>query len=221
MDEITLSYREKGAALRRVGINPYPGVTKFSESQKRHLRRLWAKYKEIAEAPEQFAVRLVSHKNAAIMREQGLAVYKNTVAIPKHGYPDVHVRAGKIIKSGIPGKTAITPLVRPVDLYGALEKQLKKLKKGEEYLTVQIGDNGPFSSVMFSSMQSLAQYMRQWTPRVGRGPATGDQAAQLKRELLTKMTIVKLSMPIDETPAQEKARLAAAKKIRKFLKGKK
>ena len=84
------------------------------------------------------------------------------------------------------------------DFFENTKKVFKRKLKDNEYVTVRVGDNRPFSRV-FNSANDLLNYMAAWLPndwqRLGNSPKDLKKRQTMKNELITHISITRLQFP--------------------------
>lgn len=185
-------YQSRARDLKAIGmIQGYDLRSPLSDSQKRHIRRLWREFHEIAEAPEKFFIRDVSIDTGKIAKSNGVASHhtkgmkKSKIYVPKDNYKTVKISNKRItlqVKEKYVDKQRqilLTPMKNFLDRLKYLS-ETKKLQP-YEFLQVRIGNHQPFHS-SFNSYDELLNYVTGWQPK---------DAHTTKDQLIMQMSIVK------------------------------
>ena len=199
-------YAARAAALRAIGMIPdYDLRYSLNESQKRHIRRLWSTYSEIATAPEQFFIRDVSRQTARLTRDNAIATHhpkgkaKAKIYVPRDNYRFIKVTSDKItlrVKEKYVDKQRqilLTPRRKILERIEYLSQEYPL--RPNEYIQVRVGGKAPFSE-RFIDYTSLNNYMQKWEPR---DPKQKHKKEELLAQIsLTFFTDNKNTRPIDE-----------------------
>lgn len=216
----TVDYKRRASLLKAIGQIPGYDLRKtLNESQKRHIRRLWREFHEIATAPDQFFIREVSPQTAKIAKQNAISSHhskgtkKAKIYVPKDHYENITIKDKKItlrVKEKYVDKQRqilLTPRKNILDRLKWLEENAKL--KPYEFVTVRIGNHGMFSNVRIS-YEELSNYLSGWNP---------DDPLADREYLISQMSIIKLTnfgmVTGEETPYEPIKR-----KHRKSIKGK-
>lgn len=192
-------YLSRAKALKKIGALPKGYSTAkthaYTDSEKRHIRRLWQNFNEIATAPDRFFVRDVSARTGRLAKESGLATYKSKgskkskIYVAKDYYQSIEIKNNQIILGVEEQKVSkrrtilLTPRKNVLDRIQYL-METKPLKK-YEYVQARIGNNAPFHTLY--DYGDFLNYMTAWQPK--------DEKWQgRKDELLTQLSIASVVM---------------------------
>jgi len=165
-------YKKRAKLLKKSGLVEYDLRKQLSTNQKRKIRRLWngeqssTKWGDVLnKKADKFTKRHVSDKKLKILKSQGYPVSGNTVFIPNDGYDSIHIKGNKIIKTE-KGKKIIDFIIPNHKILDELERLTndKTLPK-DTFVTVRIGDNGPFQRIVFDNYGALFHYVSNWNPK--------------------------------------------------------
>lgn len=195
----------KASALKKARLLPaHYHVGRLTESQKRHVRRLWVEYSEIASAPTEFIVKKATRRAVLKAKESGFAAHNNLIFVPRepgmlpHSVVITDDAIVRKVRQGKPGVTEIiktieSPLIRKVDFFLKLDDlRLHRPLRAHEYITVRIGGAAPFRGA-HPTYDALERYVSNWFPRdyaklerkkKGKGVA-------LRQELIEGMDVVR------------------------------
>lgn len=198
-------YKKRQKLLKKLGvINHKITKTPSSKKEQQEIARKWAKYSEVATAPEKFTKRVLGKANVKLFKSLGYAVKNSTVYINNEGYHTIKVRSRQIngknttvvkkIKADKYEENLIIPKNKILEYLEGYEN--KRLPAGE-FITVKIGNHSQFSS-RFKSTKDLMKYLEnQFSPQQPLNKKyrrNKKEQEKLKQELIDQMSIVKFTI---------------------------
>lgn len=170
----------------------------LSPQQKGAITRQYEKYRSIVNYPENYTVKQVKNSTAEkitiaakkVKAEKG----KTKLIIPIEKGQTVKIKKGNVIFTGGGFSEEVYP--GGFEFFKNAEKAFAKKLKKNEYITMRVGDNRPFSRI-FKSMGELMNYAQGWNPddwrKLGNSKSDMKKRAKLKNDLISHVSITRIN----------------------------
>ena len=185
--------------MRRFGLGGKFDLRKqLSPQQKAAITRQTNKYSAIVNYPDNYTVAQVKNKTAEKITVAAKKVKakngKTNLIIPIEKGQKVTIKGGNVIFKGGGFSEEVFP--GGWDFFANAEKAFSKKLKKNEYITMRVGENRPFSRI-FKTMGELLNYASAWNPddwrKLGNSKADMKKRAQLKTDLISHVSITRIN----------------------------
>ncbi|SRR5260221_2688825 len=158
-------YKDKAKRLRELGLLPkHYSVNKLGESEKRHIRRLYAKYQEPVNNKDIVPVK-APRSELKKLKELGFTTSNKSLFVNKRGAKKVLFdKKTNTIKFKMPGRTYIAyPYDTSLETFYRVESFFNK-RKSDQYMTFKIGDRNNFHQQIIRE-EDFIKYLEQFNPK--------------------------------------------------------
>jgi hypothetical protein len=192
------NYIEDAKRLRAFGLGGnFDLRRKLTPQQKGAITRQIQKFSTIVNYPDNFAVTQVKNKTAEKITIAAKKIPgkngKTKLIIPIEKGQTVSVKRGNVVFKGGGYNEEVFP--GGWDFFKNAEKAFSKKLKKNEYITMRVGDNRPFSRI-FKNMGELLNYAQGWNPddwrKLGASKTDMKKRRELKNDLINHVSITRI-----------------------------